>query len=536
MSQVRELIADRYRLERWLGSGAMGVVWLATDERLQRSVAIKQLREPSGFDPARDEEAQQRAMREGRIAGRLQHSNVVAVHDVTEHGGLPVLVMEYLPSRSLADVLADQGTLAVKAAAAIGAHGAAALTAAHESGIVHRDVKPANVLLGDDDSVKITDFGIALAAGDVSVTQTGLLNGTPAYLAPEIARAQPPTAASDVFSLGATLYAALEGGAPFGADSENSLAVLYEVAAGNFPPAQHAGALEPLLARMMHNDPTRRPTSKEAGEALRAVANGYPITAPEDFPPDALTQPMPAVTEASTVPQRFPRNTGTRVAESPSSTQYTEAAATSARAATRRYRKPLSLLAAGVALVAIVFTLVLNPQRDSSTPRTAPAAGPADLERVVSDYYALLPEQPGNAWTRLGPGLQAQGQASYTNYWNSVASVAIIDPPRATSGNAVHVGIELRRHDGGTVREFYQLGMTTEKDSPLINSATLVRSEATAPPPPPTAVIIERPAPEKKGGDESKDKKSEEGKEPGKGKESGEDKKSEEGKKSEKGN
>lgn len=161
MSQVGELLADRYRLESELGSGAMGVVWLATDERLQRRVAVKQLISQTALDPARSEQARERAMREGRIAGRLHHPNVVAVHDVIEHDDLPVLVMEYLPSRSLADVLVEEGEQPVERVAEIGAQAAGALAAAHGAGIVHRDVKPANVLLGQDGSVKITEIGRA---------------------------------------------------------------------------------------------------------------------------------------------------------------------------------------------------------------------------------------------------------------------------------------------------------------------------------------------------------------------------------------
>ena len=496
MSQVGALLADRYRLERRLGSGGMGVVWLATDERLRRPVAVKQLIVQSGLDPARAAEAQQRAMREGRIAARLHHPNVVAVHDVTEHDGLPVLVMEHLPSRSLDDVLAEQGAQAVQTAAVIGAHAAAALAAAHEAGIIHRDVKPANVLLGDDGSVKITDFGVSLAAGDVSVTQTGMLNGTPAFLAPEIAQGHPPAPASDVFSLGATLYAALEGRPPFGAQTENSLAVLHEVAAGHVPPPQRAGALGPLLAQLMHLDPAARPAPQRAGEILRALADGQPIAATEYISADASTQPLSLVTDAATAP-RPARSTGTRVAERPVG----GAAATSLGAAARRHRKALAVL--GATLAALVLVALLIPQREPPTPPTTPLAAPADLERVASDYYALLPEHPGNAWTRLGPGLQAPGRSGYEQYWNSVAAVEVIDPPHAVGRNVL-IGVELQMADGSKVREFHQLGVTAHTGAPLIEADTVVRTETTAPPPPPPApVVIERPAPQKK--DEGKD-------------------------------
>ena len=512
MSQVGELLADRYRLESQLGSGAMGVVWLATDERLQRRVAVKQLISQTALDPARSEQARERAMREGRIAGRLHHPNVVAVHDVIEHDDLPVLVMEYLPSRSFADVLVEEGEQPVERVAEIGAQAAGALAAAHEAGIVHRDVKPANVLLGQDGSVKITDFGISLAAGDVSVTQTGLLNGTPAYLAPEIARGDPPAAASDVFSLGATLYAALEGRAPFGVDAENSLAVLHEVARGEVDPPQRAGALEPVLAQMMRVAVEARPTAERTAEMLRTVAAGRPVAPAAGFPDDDRTRPIAAVTESAPV-GATPAGTGTAAVG-------TAAGATAVGASApgngtrvdaepaqraepgpgrRRYRTPLALLGAVVA-AAVVLAVLLVPQRDSAAP-PAPVAAPADLERAVADYYGLLPQHPDTAWTKLGPGMRSQGRSGYDGYWSSVRSVAVVDPPRAT-GNTVHVGVELRKKDGSTARESHDLRMIERRGAPLINSDALVRSETTAAPPPP--VVIHRPAPDQHKGNGNK--------------------------------
>ena len=165
-------LADRYTLLERLGSGAMGVVWRARDELLHREVAIKQLLLPD-LKPSQVEEACERAMREGRIAARLQHPNAIGVFDVVIEDGKPCLVMEYLPSRSLSAVLAERGTLSPAETARIGAQVGAALAAAHEAGIVHRDVKPGNVLIGHNGSVKITDFGISRATGDVAVTRTG---------------------------------------------------------------------------------------------------------------------------------------------------------------------------------------------------------------------------------------------------------------------------------------------------------------------------------------------------------------------------
>ena len=267
------LIAERYRFLDRIGSGAMGIVWRAQDERLGRIVAIKQLLLQPGLETTEQDEAIQRAMREGRIAAKLHHPNAIAVYDVVEENGAPCLVMEYLPSFSLADTLSEHGALDPLQVARIGAQAASALASAHAAGIVHRDVKPGNVLIADNGLVKITDFGISRASDDITVTKTGLIAGTPAYLAPEIARGADPTPASDVFSLGSTLYAAAEGEPPFGL-SENTLGVLHAVAAGRINPPSQDGPLTDVLLRLLNVDPADRPTMGQARELLAAVASG----------------------------------------------------------------------------------------------------------------------------------------------------------------------------------------------------------------------------------------------------------------------
>jgi eukaryotic-like serine/threonine-protein kinase len=273
VSNDGRVIAERYRFLDRIGSGAMGVVWRAQDERLGRIVAIKQLLLAPSLDEREQDEAIQRAMREGRIAAKLHHPNAIAVYDVVEENGAPCLVMEYLPSYSLADTMAEHGPLDPVEVAQIGMQAAAALAAAHTAGIVHRDVKPGNVLLADNGLVKITDFGISRASDDVTVTKTGLIAGTPAYLAPEIARGQDPTPASDVFSLGSTLYAAAEGEPPFGL-SENTLGVLHAVAAGRINPPTVDHPLTDVLLRLLNYDPADRPTMAQARDMLSAVAHG----------------------------------------------------------------------------------------------------------------------------------------------------------------------------------------------------------------------------------------------------------------------
>ncbi|MDX3657079.1 protein kinase [Streptomyces sp. ID05-26A] len=312
MTDDGRLVAGRYRLSQRIGSGAMGVVWTAHDERLHRTVAVKQLLLQPGLAEADTDEAKRRAMREGRIAARLQHPHAVAVYDVAEDDSQPWLIMEYLPSKSLSGVLSERGTLPPRDVASIGMQVASALAAAHNAGIVHRDIKPGNILLGDDGTVKITDFGISRATGDVTVTATGMLAGTPAYLAPEVAKGYDPGSPSDVFSLGSTLYAAIEGEPPFGL-SENTIALLHKVASGKVNPPRNAGPLTALLMRLLRAEPEERPTMAEARDALAAVANGQaapaftPAVVTPTHPPSwrgAPVQQQQAATRALTPPQQ----------------------------------------------------------------------------------------------------------------------------------------------------------------------------------------------------------------------------------------
>ncbi|KAA9152560.1 serine/threonine protein kinase [Amycolatopsis acidicola] len=274
MSDEGRLVAGRYRIVRRIGTGAMGAVWQAHDEVLARTVAIKQLLLQPGLENHEAEDAKQRTMREGRIAARLHHPNAISVFDVvTDDNGQPCLVMEYLQSTSLAEVLRDRKTLPPQEVASIGAQIAAALKEAHAVGIVHRDIKPGNILLADNGLVKITDFGISRAKDDVTVTKTGMIAGTPAYLAPEVAIGGDPGPESDIFSLGSTLYAACEGQPPFGL-SENTLSLLHAVAAGQINPPRQSGPLASVLAVLLHPDVNHRPTAEECEELLSAVARG----------------------------------------------------------------------------------------------------------------------------------------------------------------------------------------------------------------------------------------------------------------------
>src|SRR3954451_847575 len=226
----------------------MGTVWEAWDERLQRRVAIKQLHAPPGLDPEATRIASERALREARNTARLHHPHAVPVYDVVDHEGQPCLVMQYLHAKSLQALLAERGALSGAEVARIGSEVASALEAAHQVGIVHRDVKPGNVLIEAEGSARLTDFGISHALGDASLTSTGLVTGTPAFIAPEVARGAAATPASDVFSLGSMLYTALEGPSPYG-DEQKAMATLHRSASGQIAPPRHSGPLTPVLER-----------------------------------------------------------------------------------------------------------------------------------------------------------------------------------------------------------------------------------------------------------------------------------------------
>ena len=246
----------------------MGIVWEATDELLARRVAVKELRaRPGGVL----DEARARVLREARLAARLQHPHAISVFDVVLHDDRPWLVMEYLRAVSLAQVLGERGSLPPRDVAAIGSQIADALAASHDAGIVHRDIKPGNVLITTDGQVKITDFGISHSMDDVLVTGTGLIVGTPAYLAPEIVRGESSTAASDVFALGATLYAAVEGQPPFGL-CEDAYEVLRRVVRGTVNPPSSAGPLTIVLMQLLQHSPHARPSAAQVRDQLQLIA------------------------------------------------------------------------------------------------------------------------------------------------------------------------------------------------------------------------------------------------------------------------
>jgi serine/threonine protein kinase len=489
-----QVIAGRYRLIERLGSGGMGVVWQAYDERLHRKVAVKQVHVPAELTEAQTEEIIRRTMREGRIAARLQHPQLITVYDVVEDGGQPHLIMEYFPSASMSEL----GTLPYAEVARIGAEAAGALAAAHEAGVVHRDIKPANVLVGKDGTVKITDFGISRVVEDLTVTTTGRFAGTPAYLAPEVAKGDRATYASDVYSLGATLYAAVEGEPPAGNDT-NPMAVLYRVASGEIREPTRAGPLGPVLMRLLSNDPEQRPAMPEARTALAAV--------PADETATAAAAPAPAPAPA------------------PAAAPEPVAPAAPAPPPTPGRKRKAALLGAGLLVVAVIAALVTvllnnddqpsrNADRGAAPPGSSTSARateptttdeptttedtttsattttttttaaqpppapppPASPAEAVASYYALMPGNLDAAWQRLTPRYQASpagGREGYQRWWSDKSAVAVSEVTPA-GGNAVEATILYTYTDGHRIRERHRYFLVNQGGTWLIDTSSVL--------------------------------------------------------------
>ena len=446
-------------------------------------------------------------MREGRIAARLQHPNAISVFDVVLDNGKPCLVMEYLPSRNLSAILDERGTMPPQEAARIGALAANALAAAHAAGIVHRDIKPGNVLIGRDGIVKITDFGISRALGDVAVTKTGMLAGTPAYLAPELARGSDPGPASDLFSLGATIYAMTEGEPPFGR-STNDLGLLYKVARGETRPPMRSGPLTPLLVRLLANEPQHRPTAAQAAEALNAIANGQQAPATTVLPPSGTPPHGTAVMPASgpgtmrpsgprTMPPAGPPPSGPRTMP-PSGPPTGPRPLPPEHEPEPKKNRTLAVVASilAVLLIAGVAYAIVQSQdtgrggdsaagpTTSSTPKSqvVPTGGndqtkpntpsqnpppqtkpsttrpskPADkwskaqVVDFVKDYYGKLPDNTDGALEDWQEGEAPTGSV-YKEYWSDYSKVAVKGTPAVTpSGGNFTVVTQLDLTDAKT--------------------------------------------------------------------------------------
>ncbi|MFE3020192.1 protein kinase [Streptomyces sp. NPDC059256] len=364
-----QLIAGRYRLLGPLGEGGMGVVWRARDEVLAREVAVKEVRSPVGLSLADERRLYQRLEREAWAAGRISHRGVVTVYDVVTDGGRPWIVMELVRGLALSDVLESDGPLAPQRAAQIGADVLTALNAAHEAGVLHRDVKPGNVLIANDGRVVLTDFGIAEVAGTSALTMTGELIGSPEYLAPERAQGRAPGPAADLWSLGVLLYTAVQGVAPFHRDDAlNTLRAVVD----EEPSAPHlAGELAPVIAGLLRKNPDERLTAAAAHRLLRVVAAGG-----TGRPGGALPGSAGGTPDASRASRADTAGAGTGASALPSTVSNTTAGAPAADGG--QPRRAVAVLAAGIALLLLVVAVLVWALIDDARERAA-----TDDERPV---------------------------------------------------------------------------------------------------------------------------------------------------------
>ncbi|MFI6642242.1 serine/threonine-protein kinase [Streptomyces sp. NPDC050504] len=286
------LLAGRYRLGEVLGRGGMGTVWRAVDETLGRTVAVKELRFPSAIDEEEKRRLITRTLREAKAIARIRNTGAVTVYDVVDEDDRPWIVMELIEGKSLAEVVREDGLLTPRRAAEVGLAILDVLRAAHRQGILHRDVKPSNVLISDDGRVVLTDFGIAQVEGDPSITSTGMLVGAPSYISPERARGHKPGPAADLWSLGGLLYASVEGTPPY--DKGSAIATLTAVMTEPLDPPKNAGQLEEVIYGLLAKDPAQRLDDAGARALLQDVIDAPDAPGPaEPEPPMDATRAVP---------------------------------------------------------------------------------------------------------------------------------------------------------------------------------------------------------------------------------------------------
>jgi serine/threonine protein kinase len=457
------VIAGRYTLEREIGRGGAGSVHLAHDELLDRSVAIKRI----GLLPGTTGQDIARAEREARLAAGINHPHVVSIFDLVKDDDCYWLVMELVRGRTLTQVVAEDGPLPPTRAAGIVAQAADALVQAGRAGIVHRDVKPGNIMVGDDNHAKLGDFGIARSGTDAALTQTGFITGSPAYLAPEVASGSPATAASDVWSLGGTLWFALTGRPPYDV-GDNVMGGLYRIVHDDPPRLPDDHPLAGLLSVMLVKDPEGRwPVERVRDELRRAARGGSGPDAPtarQERAPDA-TVPLGAATPpARDVEDDQPTRT-TAAPVAPAASAPTPSTPTHEPSRGR----PAGWIAAALALVVVagLAAWLLWPRDDedptdagstrSSQPSTSaepspseepsseaspteepteepetespPAAGggsPGQMKQFVEDYFATVTSDPEAAFAMLTPEFQAAsgGYGDYSGFWSTIESAS----------------------------------------------------------------------------------------------------------------
>jgi eukaryotic-like serine/threonine-protein kinase len=521
------VIAGRYTLEREIGRGGAGIVHLARDEVLGRSVAIKRI----GLLPGTTGHDVARAEREARLAAGINHPHVVSIFDLVKDDDCFWLVMEHVEGRTLAEIVAAEGPLEPTRAAGIIAQAADALVQANNAGIVHRDVKPSNIMVGPEDHAKLGDFGIARAASDAALTQTGLVTGSPAYLAPEVASGAPASAASDVWSLGGTLFHALVGRPPYDV-GENVLGGLYKVVHDDPPRLPDGHPLAGLLDRMMVKDPEQRWPVARVRDDLRRVARGERSSAggaqrPEE-PADRGEATIVLGTPFTSPPTEpvaapAPVSTSTRT----STPVPTPAVAPPPSAApepsdSRSRGIPVGWIAALLALVLVagLGMWLLWPgdgerpdpasttsgteqtedpsaseepteepaeepteepteeateeptveETEEPTTEPAPAGTRGEMQAFVQDYFATVTSDPESSFAMLTPEFQTAsgGYERYAGFWNTISSATPSDIRADPRTLTTSYTIDYVTTSGRTTTEQGQLQLERQGDQYLI--------------------------------------------------------------------
>jgi serine/threonine protein kinase len=454
-------------------------------------------------------------MREARSSAPLNHPCVVSIYDAIEEGDRIWMVMEYVPGRTLAELMAQDGRLPPERAARIGAQVADGLAAAHARGTVHRDVKPGNILVTEDDRAKIADFGISRTTGDPTLTQSGLVSGTPAYFSPQLARGEEPTPADDVWALGATLYAAAEGLPPY-PEQRNAIAMLSEIISGTPPRPEHAGFLTEALGRMLDPDPASRWSMADAAHTLRRLAAEHDGDGTRETTAVAASTPAaPAAADPTPTP------TSTFAPAAP--------AAPSATAASPRPRRRAGLLALALLLLAAVAVgsyLLFGTDGDGdprADPARSPSATPSDRPtdqsptpdgdattegstgepseasptpddgattqeadepsdppaaggsrtKFVESYYGVLPDDTESGYAMLAPEYQSRTSFdSYDGFWSGIDAVTV-EGARPAGPDAVDVTLTYTT-GGGAQQEVRRIFLERGADGYLISDDEIV--------------------------------------------------------------
>lgn len=451
------MIAGRYRLEREIGRGGSGTVHLAHDAVLGRQVAIKRI----GLIPGSDSAELERAEREARLAAALNHPHVVSVFDLVDEQDVRWLVMEYVEGETLSERVRATGPLEATEAATLLAQTADALVEAHGRGIVHRDVKPSNIMLSGA-GAKLNDFGIARSADDPSLTQTGLVTGSPAYLAPEVASGSSATPASDVWSLGATLYHAVTGRPPYDV-GDNLIGALYKIVHEDPPRLPDDHPMAGLLSVMMNRDVDGRWSMPRVRDELVRISRGQRSTvvaAPAAPVARDRTGVLPTVTAAAATP----------------------------RSHGRALRLGLVVAGAVLAVAAVVAAYVLAgrdtpealPDEDAGTPQTSqgttsspPASAEETREQMdafITSYLATVTSNPRAAFEQLTPEFQERsgGFEGYMGWWGRVRSASLAEVDSDPSDLTVGYTVDYVMRSGERSTQRVRLQLTQVDDRLLI--------------------------------------------------------------------